>query len=405
MGGAVTTSNKQPVDDVFTQTALQAEFSKFIIQENAAISFALFVKNGHWLGMLTHFDHCDHSKQVTPKSSIKRNTAHWIYLHYKITDELKTQIDEFLKQSKSYEASVHASNSSKKSDRPTNLEFHESYKYNPDTATFSINEMSAILCSILFPLYLGSEEYQHWKSWLKAKSKKINGNFLASISTDQTNEFSSCATLDVDEENGTADVEHMKHILLSTAAFLDQSDLIAHLMRPTLFHDAQISVTSSNFGICICNATSTVAAVAGTTIPTTSTSSSSSSNNNTEYPIIYANKSFEKLTGYTFKQIQQKSISILYGNNTEKLGKERIQVGFKEQRVTKLILTLYKRNNTKFLTAIILKPSYDNTGSITYWIVLFYEISRKGASLSELKRMDDLLALIPNLLFYPTPSL
>jgi PAS domain S-box-containing protein len=241
--------------------------------------------------------------------------------------------------------------------------------------------MSAMMCTILFPLYLGSEEYQHWRAWHVAKSKKIAGKYLASASTSGDHDFG----MDThgDEGTGTPDVQHMKQILLSTAAFLDEAELTAHLHKSSLFEDAHGAITSSSFAIAICRA---------------------QSQKPNDRPVLFVNKAFEKMTGFAAKQIVGQNLQLIVGAETEKLQLDRMALAMLEQKDIKLILTLYKRGGGKFLSALALKPSYDNTGNIAFWIMIFYDISRKSASLTELKKIMDLLALIPNLLSYPSPT-
>jgi PAS domain S-box-containing protein len=388
MGGAVSSSffKSEKVDDVFTQSVVKQEYERFIVQEHSVDSFAQFVKNGHWLGMLSHFDHCDHSKSSskpsTPKATNRNGEVRWIYQQFIVVDQLKEQVDQFLKQSAVSADAAHANNnSSRKSwDKTRTPDFHESYKYNPETATFTLNEMSAMMCTILFPLYLGSEEYQHWRAWHVAKSKKIAGKYLASASTSD-HDFT--ADTHGEDGTGTVDVQHMKQILLSTAAFLDEAELQQQLHKSTLFEDAHNAITSSTFAIAVCRA---------------------QSQNPNDRPVLFVNKAFEKMTGFAAKQVVGQNLQLIVGAETEKLQLERMALAMLEQKDIKLILTLYKRGGGRFVAALALKPSYDNTGNIAFWIMIFYDISRKGASLTELKKIMDLLALIPNLLSYPSPT-
>jgi PAS domain S-box-containing protein len=387
MGGAVSTSffKSDKVDDVFTQTSLKQEYEKFVVEEHSVDSFAQFVKNGHWLGMLSHFDHCDHSKgtskPTTPKAASRNSELRWIYQQFIVIDQLKEPVDQFLKQSViSADAAHMTNNSSRKSwDKSRSPDFHESYKYNPESATFTLKEMSAMMCIILFPLYLGSEEYQHWRAWHVAKSKKIAGKYLASASGEHDFGMDSHG----DEETGTPDVQHMKQILLSTAAFLDEAELKTHLHKSSLFEDAHGAITSSSFAIAICRA---------------------QSQKPNDRPVLFVNKAFERMTGFSAKNVVGQNLQLIVGAETEKLQLDRMALAMLEQKDIKLILTLYKRGGSRFLAALALKPSYDNTGNIAFWIMIFYDLSRKGASLTELKKIVDLLALIPNMLSYPSSA-
>lgn len=375
------------VDNVFTQKKLKETYASFVKEENSMHSFAQFVKTGHWMSILSHFDHHDAiNKQPKAPRTTNSPDVRWIYRTYLVTDQLKEQVDTFLHESTAMEA-ISSSSSSKKSweENKSVRSFHGAYKFNPETAAFSLHEMSSIMCCILFPLYLRSEEYRHWKAELVKKSKKSKADSAFSTSTSvQSHEVPhSEISGDHDDVPGSEDVEHMKHLMLSTAAFLDESDLAAHFTVSHFFQEAQTAVANTSFGICI---------YAGGA-------------DKADHPPIYANKAFEKMTGYSSKELHKHTqIKNLFGPDTEKQPSEHLAKALVEASTAKVLITLYRRGGGKFLAAVALKPSFDNKGQLIYWIAVYYDLSRKGAHLNDLKRVSDLLALLPNLLCYDAAS-
>lgn len=366
-------------DSVFTQRKLKESYANFIKEEKFAQSFAQFVKTGHWMSILSHFDHHD-AKNKQPK--VPRTNSlevRWIYRTYLVADQLKETVETFLAESSGMEA-ISSSTSSKKSweESKSVRSFHCSYKFNPDTAAFTLNEMSSIMCLILFPLYLRSEEYQQWKVELSKKKKKNKVGRDSAYEKEKEKENSG----DHDEVAGSEDVEHMKHLMLSTAAFQDESDLASHFATAHFFQDSQMAVANTSFGICI---------YAGGI-------------DKAEHPPIYANKAFEKLTGYSARKLNEHThIKNLFGPDTEKQPQEHLMRSLIEASAAKVLITLYRRGGgggSKFTAAVALKPSFDNTGQLVYWIAVYYDITRKGAHLNELKKANDLLALLPNMLCY-----
>lgn len=393
MGGSITTFlHARPSNEVFLHPTGKDIYSKFVLEENATSSFAQFVKNGHWLSILTHHDH--HASKIacvsnSPNITPRNNDSRWLFHHFNVPDSLKASVDDFLKQSNLNETIVSGSSSKKSWEHTSSMRsgFHESYKFNPEMAVFSVHEMSAIMCSILFPLYLQSGEYLHWSDTRNnspSKNSTTGGGFSgvqsSSKDTTHTHNLQDLSGEVPDEVVGTVDMEHMKHMLLSTAAFLDESDIASLFSQGRSYQDAENAIDQAALGVCILSG----AAELGESL------------------VLYANAAFEKTSGHYYSQLSGKSLSVLLGESSEAAPQQHLNSAFHEKRAAKVVLTTYRRNKTKFLSALALKPAFDDQGRLAYWIVLVFDLSRRPASLAELKHVEDLLALIPNLLNYTT---
>ena len=399
MGGSVATYfNSRPPNDVFLHPEGKDFYAKFVLEDNATTSFAQFVKNGVWLSILRHHDHhaskiesTSNSPNITPRS----NDTRWIYNYFDVPDSLKAQVDDFIKQSASSENVVPSSSSKKSLEKSGSVRtgFHESYKFNPETALFTLNEMSAIMVSILFPLYLQSEEYLHWNDSRNNSPNKISPKSSSSPSPTKTHSIAGFATIGIgssskdtqqqleltEEVIGTVDMEHMKHMLLSTAAFLDESEIATLFAAGQSFHDAENAIAQTPMGVCILSP--------GTEM--------------NESHVIYANRAYERTTGYSFAQLQHKGLSVIIDERcTEAAQQQHLQTAFSEKRAAKLVLTASRKNKAKVTLALALKPAFDDRGKLAYWICLCFDLSKRPANLTDLKGIEDLLALVPNLLNY-----
>lgn len=380
MGGSISIYlHSKPKDDIFLHATGKDVYSKFVHEENATHSFAQFVKNGHWLSILSHHDH--HASKLvsgTSPTSPKTNSTHWIERNFTIPDSLSETVNEFLIHSKINDSVLSANGSSRKVDeqRSAKSQFSESYQFDPQSAIFSLNEMSAVMCSILFPLYLQSEEYLLWSDSRNNSPTKKNSTLFTdsgkdTVLPDERSEIP-------DEITGCADMEHMKHILLSTAAFLDESEIVSHFALGRSFEDAENAVACAALGVCILTS--------GVTMD--------------DCHILYANQAFERTTGYYASQLVGKSLGVLVGEGTEEQASQTLHGVFQEKRSFKLVFTAHRRNRTKCPVALALKPAFDDQGQCVFWVCVCFDLSKRPASLASLKRVEDLLALIPNLLNY-----
>jgi len=119
------------------------------------------------------------------------------------------------------------------------------------------------------------------------------------------------------------------------------------------------------------------------------------------YPILFANTALEKMTGYGRKELVGRNFKMLQGEDTEIGQLELMTTALKENQQIRLALTNYRKDGSKFLNMVALKPTFDHDGRCMYIIGLYYDIARREATLEELQKNNTLLALLPFLLGSP----
>lgn len=77
-------------------------------------------------------------------------------------------------------------------------------------------------------------------------------------------------------------------------------------------------------------------------------------------PIIFINKSFTKMTGYTEKDIIGKNHQLSLFKHTEEELKKKFLLSLKERKPSKIPLTNQTRYGQKFYNLIIMRPVYDS---------------------------------------------
>ena len=108
-------------------------------------------------------------------------------------------------------------------------------------------------------------------------------------------------------------------------------------------------------------------------------------------PIIYANKAFEKLTGYSQEDIIGKNCRFLQGNNREQEARYKIKEAMKNHEAVEVTLQNYKKDGTLFHNHLKVTPLLDNKHRVLYYLGLQYDITFKVDAESEIERLSGLL--------------
>ncbi|SIN90773.1 PAS domain S-box protein [Salinivibrio sp. ES.052] len=101
-----------------------------------------------------------------------------------------------------------------------------------------------------------------------------------------------------------------------------------------------------------------------------------------DYPIIYANKAFESLTGYSSKEVVGKNCRFLQVDDRDQPEIDRLRYALKNALSCSVVLRNYKKDGTLFYNNLRLDPIFDEDGALTHYIGMQSDIT-------ELKQADD----------------
>ncbi|KJV07677.1 PAS sensor domain-containing protein [Methylocucumis oryzae] len=110
-------------------------------------------------------------------------------------------------------------------------------------------------------------------------------------------------------------------------------------------------------------------------------------------PIIYANKAFERLTGYRDEDIVGKNCRFLQGEDRSQDARYKIKEAMKNHEVVEVTLRNYKKDGTLFHNHLKVTPLLDSKGVVLYYLGVQYDITYQVDTESEIKRLSDLLNL------------
>jgi PAS domain S-box-containing protein len=104
-------------------------------------------------------------------------------------------------------------------------------------------------------------------------------------------------------------------------------------------------------------------------------------------PVVYANKSFEKLTGYSQEEIIGKNCRFLDGEETDQAELKRMREALKKRETVKVTMKSYRKDGSWFHNLLEATPLLDHNGNIIYYLGVQYDITDKLSAESEINEL------------------
>jgi len=86
------------------------------------------------------------------------------------------------------------------------------------------------------------------------------------------------------------------------------------------------------------------------------------------YPIIYANPAFARITGFSLEELIGRNPRLLQGPDTDPEAVAELRRALREGRDCHLTLKNYRKNGTPFWNELFISPVRDNQGNLTHYI-------------------------------------
>lgn len=111
-------------------------------------------------------------------------------------------------------------------------------------------------------------------------------------------------------------------------------------------------------------------------------------------PIIYANKAFERLTGYSHDEIIGHNCRFLQGEDREQEARFKIAEAMKNHESVEVTLRNYKKDGTLFHNRLKITPLLDKKNRVIYYLGVQYDITEQVSANNEIKELTSLLDAI-----------
>lgn len=113
-------------------------------------------------------------------------------------------------------------------------------------------------------------------------------------------------------------------------------------------------------------------------------------------PIVYANKAFERLTGYKQEEIIGQNCRFLQRDDREQPQLKQIKDALNKHEAVEVILRNYKKDGTLFYNHLKIIPLFDKKQRLVYYLGVQYDITTQIEAEKEIKALNVLLNVNTN---------
>lgn len=108
-------------------------------------------------------------------------------------------------------------------------------------------------------------------------------------------------------------------------------------------------------------------------------------------PIVYANKAFERLTGYSKEDIIGLNCRFLQGADREQPERYQIAEAIKNQQEIEVTLRNYRKDGELFFNHLKITPLTDRKGRVIYYLGVQYDVTYRVNAKNEIAELTNLL--------------
>lgn len=120
--------------------------------------------------------------------------------------------------------------------------------------------------------------------------------------------------------------------------------------------------------------------------------------NKPNYPIIFVNPAFQKITGYSSEEAINKNCFFWCGTQKEEPALQHMLLALKEKRSYQVIISNYDKNKTLFWGEVNIAPVPDTKGEVTHFVAIVNDVTERKKMEERLEHQatHDSLTSLPN---------
>ncbi|MEK6596227.1 MAG: PAS domain-containing protein [Pseudomonadota bacterium] len=119
-----------------------------------------------------------------------------------------------------------------------------------------------------------------------------------------------------------------------------------------------------------------------------------------DMPLVYVNKAFETITGYTLAETVGKNCRFLQGNEHDQTGVNQLREAIRNKESVEVTLRNYRKNGELFYNHLLISPLFDSNGNLLYFLGVQYDVTPKIRAEEEIKELKEQVAKLKSRSFF-----
>lgn len=103
-------------------------------------------------------------------------------------------------------------------------------------------------------------------------------------------------------------------------------------------------------------------------------------------PIVYANRAFELISGYSQAEIVGRNCRFLQGSDHDQADLETIRTAMRNKEPCVVSLRNYRKNGERFVNRLSIRPLLDRQGNVLYYLGIQHDVTDLIESRDEVDR-------------------
>ncbi|MBY0484167.1 PAS domain-containing protein [Nitrosomonas sp.] len=113
-----------------------------------------------------------------------------------------------------------------------------------------------------------------------------------------------------------------------------------------------------------------------------------------DMPLVYVNKAFETITGYTLAEVVGKNCRFLQGKEHDQTEVNKLREAIKDKKSVEVTLNNYRKNGELFYNHLLMSPLFDSNGNLLYFLGVQLDVTPQIRAEEEIKALKEQLAIL-----------
>jgi len=116
-----------------------------------------------------------------------------------------------------------------------------------------------------------------------------------------------------------------------------------------------------------------------------------------DMPIVFANKAFETISGYSREEVIGKNCRFLQGQDRDQEARAVLRKVIQECQPVEVTLRNYRKNGDLFYNHLAITPLFDQAGKLIYYLGVQYDVTAQVKAEQEIERLSQALESVTRL--------